>query len=205
MGPNLKSHDIIDLHLSSTLTLSDDLIEQIHQASPPDDDGDSVFADSYKVDGVGHRAWVWVIEKDKDARSFSIEMNYELGKGGRLRKAMPRINQLLDILPSIEEELDIHCEVSFKFEGRRKAKPIIPLPMKLIESPDMPFDEIDMLHLVKRDGKRTKYDVLLSLLELGVLRETVYFDHHARIQETLADDIVKEAEIISDRFVLKGE
>ena len=69
----------------------------------------------------------------------------------------------------------------------------------------MPFDEIDMVHVVKREGERTKYGVLLGLLAGGILRETVYFDHHARIQESLVNDIIEEAVGISNRFVLKGE
>ncbi len=205
MKPNLKPYDITMLMASFVLTLSEDLIAQIREASPPDDDGDSVFLDSYKVDNVSHRASVWVIELDKDVGSFKVGLTYELGKGGRLRKDMPRINKIFGMLTSIEEAIDINCQVSFRFEKRRKVKPIIPLPMKLIESPDMPFDEIDGIHLVKRTEERERHDVVLGISTEGVLFENIFFEHHARIQETLVDDIIKEALRISNRFILKGE
>jgi len=205
MRPNLKVYDITDLYLSFTLPLSDDVIAKIRKASPLDDEGDSLFLDSYKVGINSHKAWAWILGVDKDATSTRVQLNYELGKGGRLRKSLPRISELFDILSLIEEEATIDCQVNFRFEKRRKVRPIIPLPMKLMESPDMPFDEIDMLHVVKREGERTKYGVLLGLLAGGILRETVYFDHHARIQKSLVNDIIEEAASISNRFILKGE
>lgn len=205
MRPNLKSYDITELRFSATLTLGDDLIGQIREASPPDESSDSLFLDSYKADGGTHRAWVWVIEQDRKARRFRIEFTYEQARGGRLPKDVPRISKLVDIASSIEEAVDISCHVSFQFGRRRKAKPIIPLPMKLMQSPDMPFDEIDGLHLVKRDGKGTKYDVILGLMGEGVLIETIFFGYRARIQETLVDEIIAEAARISNCFVLKEE
>ena len=34
--------------------------------------------------------------------------------------------------------------------------------MKYIEAPDMPFDRIQGLHLIKLDNNETKYDVFLE-------------------------------------------
>lgn len=205
MRPNLKPYDITSLTASFVLTFSEDLIAQIREASPPDDDGDSVFLDSYKVDNVSHRASVWVMELDKDVGSFRVGLRYELGKGGRLRKDMPRINKIFDILASIEEQINIDCQVIFTFERRQRIKPIIPLPMKLIESPDMPFDEIAGVHLVKRIEERERHDVVLGISTGGVLFENIFFEHRASIQERLVDDIVGQAVEISNRFVSKGE
>lgn len=205
MRPNLRSYYITELRFSATLTLGDDFIGQIREASPPDESNDSLFVDSYKVDGGAHRAWVWVIEQDKKARGFRIEFNYEPTRGGRLRQDTPRISKLVDIASSIEEEVDISCQVSFRFGRQQKVKPIIPLPMKLLALPDMPFDEIDGLHLVKRGGKQREYDVILGLMGGGALLEMVFFDYHARIRETLADEIIRQAVRISDSFILKEE
>jgi hypothetical protein len=205
MKLNLKACDIIELRFLVTLTLSDDLIAQIKEASPPDEDGDSIFVDSYEVDGAKHRAWVWVSMVNEGTTKFRIDFNYELGKGGRLRKSTPRINKVVGILCSVEEEVDITCQVSFQFGRRRKAKPIIPLPLKLIELPNIPFDEIDGLHLVKRDGKQTKYDVILGVSSGGALTEIIFFDYHSRIREDLADEIIREAVRISNLFILKEE
>ena len=203
MRPNLKSSDIIKLQFSATVTLSASLIGEIRKASPPDEDGDSVFVDSYRSDGINHRAWAWVSGVEEGTMRASIQFNYELGKGGKLRKAAPRVNQLVDIVSSIEEGVEADCEATFEFGRLQKAKPIVPLPMRLIELPGMPFDEIEGLHLVKRDGEQSKYDVILDIPRKGVLRESVFFSYHARIQETLADEILREAAKISNRFVVK--
>lgn len=204
MNPNLESHNIISLRLLSTLSLSEDIIVKIHQASPPRDDGYSAFVDSYVVNGVSHRAWSWIGVKDKKSGKSYLELNYELGRGGRLGKTTPRINKLLDILSSINDEIGFSCTVEFKFKRGSKVKPIVPLPFKLIDSPDMPFNEINIINLVKREGKREKYSVIMGL-DGGVLMQTVSFDYSARIQETLVDKIIGESVSISNRLTWKGE
>ena len=205
MKPNLKSYHAISLEFSTTLTLTDDLISKIQNISPPDKDGDSLFVDSYN----GHRAFVWVIGVDKgvdkDIRRFRIEFNYELVRGGKLRKSTPRIEQLFDILSLIEEKMDFDCRVAFTFGKRLKPKSIISLPMKYMELPNMPFDRIQGLHLVKLDGKEKKYDVILEAPAQGIIMENVFFKYIFRIDKSLPDKILREATTISDSFVFKEQ
>lgn len=203
MKPNLKSRYATSLEFSTDLALTGELISKIRNISPPDKDGDSLFADSYN----GHRAFVWVIEVDKaldkDIRKFRIEFNYEARGGGKLGASMPRIEQLIEILSSISERVDIDCRVAFTFRKRLKAKPIISLPMKYFEFPNMPFDRIQGLHLVKLDGKETKYDVILEAPAQGIVIENIFFKYTSEIDKSLAGKILEQAAAISDNFVSK--
>jgi len=193
------------MHVSTTLTLTGDLISKIQDVSHPDEDGDSVFVDSYD----GHRAYVWVIDEDKgsdrDTRRFSIEFTYEARRGARLRQGTPRIEQLIEVLSSTREEGDFDCRVIFEFGKRLKPKPIISLPMRYTESPDMPFDVIQGLHLVKIDDKKWQYDVILEATKAGVIMGNIHFTCTSEIDKALADRILERGTSIADRFVSKEQ
>jgi len=197
MQPNLKSHNAMSLEFSTTLPLSGDLVSKIRDSSRPDEDGDSVFFDSYK----GHRALAVVKGINKDTQNFEVEFTYETVSGGRLRKSVPRIQQLIGTLSSVKEQPNFECRVSFTFGKSLRPRPIISLPMKYIEAPNIPFDRIQGLHLVKLDNNETKYEVFLEAPTPGVLFENIIFRYSSTIDESLADKIIIEAESISKRFV----
>jgi hypothetical protein len=199
MQPNLKIRNAASLEFSVTLPLSSDLVSQIRDTSSPDNDGDSVFFDSYK----GHRVIAIVNGIDKDAKEYKVLFVYQARGGGKLPKRLPRIAQLVDILSSIREQLNFECQVLFTFGRNLRRKPIISLPMRYIEAPDMPFDRIQGLHLVKLDNSQTKYEVFLEAPAKGVLIETIVFKHMSMVDESLPDKILTEAESISNRLVLK--
>ena len=196
MQPNLKSHYANSLEFSTTLLFPSDLVSKIQDSSSPDEDGDSVFFDSYK----GHRALAVVKRINKDTQNFKVEFTYEAVSGGKLRKKMPRIGQLIEILSSLREQVLFDCRVSFTFGKRLRPRPIISLPMKYIEAPNMPFDRIQGLHLVKLDGEETRYDVFLEAPTQGTLMENVIFKYSSAIDKSLASKTLAEAESISDRF-----
>lgn len=199
MQPNLKAHHVNLLEFSTTLSLTDDLISKIRDSSRPDKDGDSVFFDSYR----GHRAIAVVKGINKDIQNFEVEFTYQAVSGGRLSKSFPRIEQLTDVLSSVKEQLNFECSVSFTFGKSLRPRPIISLPMKYIEAPNIPFDRIQGLHLIKLDDGETKYDVFLEAPTQGVLLENVVFKYKSRIARSLADKILLEGTSISDRFVSK--
>jgi len=187
------------------MTFTDELISKVRKVSKPDDEGDSIFIDSYDIDGTRHRCWGWVLEQDKSKRIFSIELNYEAKGGGRIGKKMPRIAQLLDILSSIDNVFEFDCRAYFQYAKRIKPKPVVELPMKLINVPNMPFDRIQGVHLIKLEGNKTKYDVALDTLTNGILIANISFNYRANIQETICDDILKKAVEISNLFVSKEQ
>jgi hypothetical protein len=203
MRPNLKSICIQKLSLYTDLILNDDQIAQIRRVARPDKDGDSNFRDTYMIDGVRHRTWAWVVERDKKERKFGIQIHCEPKGGGRLRTNIPRVSQLIDILSSNQEELDISCQANFEFLRRYRAKPIISLPIRCFNMPNMPFDEISGLSFVKQGAGREEYAVVLGTSGRGVFWEIISFNYRSRLQETIVDDMVSQAKRISDCFIVK--
>jgi len=203
MGPNLKSAGINSLRLSCEISLTEALINQIHDIAPPDEEGDSIFVDSYKVNEISHRAFTWVLKPRGKATKFRIAFVYEIGRGGKWRK-YPRINKLLDILSSIEEPITFSCQASLKLGRGAKAKPIVNLPMRWTQAPYMPFNEIHGLHLVKLNGKEIEHEIILDLVTTKELKGTVFFSYNAKVHALITHDIFNKAVKISESFVLKG-
>ncbi len=199
MQINLKAHNATDLEFSAKITLTADLIAEIHKLSSPDSDGDSPFFESYE----NHRALVWVSKTDEKTFQSNISFKYEAKKGGRLGKKLPRISQLIDLLSPIDQQLTFECEASFLFSKKLRAKSIVHLPEKSLELPDMPFDRIQGMHLVKLDGSETKYDVFLETPTQGVIFENIMFKYSSKIENNLASNILVEALRISDKFIVK--
>jgi len=199
MQVNLKAHNSIGLEFSTKVTLSDTLIAEIQKISAPDSDGDSPFLESYP----NHRALVWVIKPDKQTHESNIEFTYEAKKGGRLSKKLPRISQLIDLLSSLNQQLTFDCAASFVFGKRLHVKSIIHLPQKYFDLPDMPFDRIQGMHLVKLDGSEKKYDVFLEVPTQGVVTENILYRYSSKIDGNLAQNVLSEALKISDNFIVK--
>lgn len=205
MGPDLKSYNIEELAFFATVSLDSTLIAQIQKVSPPDDSGDSLFVDHYKHGKTNYKSWVWVIKGSKDTDKYDINFHYEVATAAKAPKDIPKISRLIEIVSVIEKGVQFDCRANFWFGARSKIKPIIPLPLRLLELPDMPFDEVHGLHLVKRNGKGKKYEVMLDFSGRGTIAESVFFGYHGGIRETLADEIINEAVKISSSFILREE
>ncbi len=199
MQVNLKAHNSTELEFSAKITLTADLIAEIQKISSPDNDGDSPFFESYP----NHRALVWVKKADEQTLESYIEFTYEAKKGGRLGKKLPRISRLIDLLSPINQQLTFECIASFLFGKRLRVKSIVHLPQKYFELPDMPFDRIQGMHLVKLDGSETKYDVFLEVPTQGVIIENIIYKYSSKIDSNLAKNVLFEALKISDNFIIK--
>lgn len=199
MQPKLRSCNASVLEFSSTIPLSDEQISKIRDVSHPDKDGDSSFFDLYQ----GHRTLAIVREAEEKTQEYKIEFTYVARTARKLSKHTPRISQLVEILSSVKEQLNFECSVIFEFGRKLRPKSIISLPMKYIEAPNMPFDIIQGLHLVKLNGNETKYDVFLEAPSKGILYENVEFNYVSSFDESLPDKILTKAKSISDKIVFR--
>ncbi|MFC1912121.1 hypothetical protein ACFLXG_03085 [Chloroflexota bacterium] len=203
MKPDLKSFSITEINIRGDIALTTNLIDAIGKASPPDEDGDSDFRDSYKVGRSSYVAWGFLSVSSKDDMPSWFGLRYEEGRGGKLGKSIPRINEAIEILSAIDDPTELYSLVKFEFRKRDRIKAILNLPVTLSESPSMPFNEIRGIHFSKLEGKHSKYDVILDYSQGGSLSETVIFELKAKINESLIDECIKEAISISNRFVMK--
>ena len=59
---NFKEFNITELDFIFWVNLTDDLLEKIQSVVAPDEDGDYIFIDSYKIDNVSHIATAMVFK-----------------------------------------------------------------------------------------------------------------------------------------------
>lgn len=199
MQPDLKSKNAESLEVSFAIPLSNEQVSELRLVAKPNQNGESIFFDSYK----DHRVLAIVKDVDKNSKEYNVEFTFEALKGGRLPKKLNRVSQLMKILGVTKGNLDYETETLFIFQKNQHAKSIITLPMMYIEAPDSPFDKIQGIHLTKSYQGETKYDVYLDAPEPGVLFENVNFKYCSAFSENLPENILEEALIISQKIVLK--
>lgn len=211
MRPNLKKYSAKSIHINTEVALTNKIVAKLKRVSFQDEDGDYPFIDAYR----NNLSWAWVIDERerpvKGKRSFSIQFNFE--RGGviswdvdikRLRKSVPRTEQLIDLLSSNGEELDFSCRLDFEFAKNLKPKPMFNLPIKYAESPDYPFDDMCGVHLRKLDGKAIRYEVILEGLGDGKIMITVFFVYKSKMTRDIVERILEEGSRIASAFVTKG-
>jgi hypothetical protein len=198
MQTNLKNHFITELEFSVTAPLEKDILSQIQDSARIDSDEDYVFFEFYD----GHAAIGWLQKPDKKHSQSNINFIYRTQKGRKPKKELPKISQLIEILSTIDNVFDFECTATVSFPKKVKPKPIIQLPHKPLQLPDMPFDFIQGMHLTKVDGGKTKYEVFLDAPTPGEILENIVFTYSSRFVPNLACNITAEAINISERFVM---
>jgi len=201
LGQNLKALSINEFRFTFRLTLDEKLVSVVSVASPPDDDGDNVFLDTYKIVNISHLAIAVVSKVKKGAHNYSVDCRCSLGRGGRLKRGTPKISELFDILSAVKEPLYFNCLIRFLFGKRSQYKSIIQLPIKVTDKNDAIYNEIHGVHFVKMDGKRMDYEVIIDLLEGGGYTEAVIFGYRSEIDMSLMENIIGKATSISGEFV----
>jgi len=199
---NLKEFNITELDFMFWINLTDDLLKKIQSVATPDEDGDYVFVDSYKIDNVGHIKGA-VVSKSKSEWRYKVQGICEIKKGGRLGKGTVSVSRLFEILSPIEEETLVFSRLKLSFSRRQKYKTIMRLPIKVTNIPKMPYDEIHGIRFVKREGDSNKYEVILDLGTKGALTETIIYQERRKIKESIVEDMIKQGIEISDNFILR--
>jgi len=203
MKPNLVAVNASRLNFYAELPLDSNLVSEIHKISKPDEDGDSVFLDSYSTERHGHRVIAWVISPAENEVNYRISFVYSVEKAGRLSKRAPKLGDLIDILSNLKQIVEFECEGIFQFGRREDTTSVVSLPLRISQSPVIPFDEIRGLRFVKLEGSKIQYSVILDLPPDGTLYQNVGFSHSDEFSKTLADSILNKAADISKKFIIR--
>lgn len=199
---NFKELNITGLRFVFWTELTDDLLEKIRSVAPPDKDGNCVFVDSYKISNVSHFV-LTLVSKAKGERRYPISVMWERERLTGVGKGVASVSKLFEIISCIKEEIAVRCTLRLSFGRPRKYKTIISLPIKITDMPKAIYDEIHGMHFVKREGKGSKYDVVLDLEKNGAVMVLINYRKMMNIKESMLEDILQEGIEISDGFVLR--
>lgn len=201
MKPDLVSANAVSLSFVTKLHLNDDLVNMIHEISPPDEDGDSSFLDSYVQQRHGHGVIAWVISPAENKGDFRASFTYAPARYERRPKKEPKVAQLIDILSNLKQEVAFDCSVTFQFSRREHVSPVFILPIRTSCAKTLPFDEIRGMRFVKLEGNKILYSVILDLTSEGALHQNIGFSYPSNFSMTLTDNILHKAIDISRKFI----
>ena len=201
---NLKEFNIGELRFTFWTSLTDDLLEKIRSVVAPDEDGDYIFRESYRIGNVGHSLFA-MVSKSKGEGWYRIGVLCNMEGGRKSRKGVGSVRKLFEILSSIKEEVTAFCVLQLSFGRRKKYKTVITLPIKITDMPKTLYDEIRGIHFAKREGKGLKYDVIVDVERDGALIGLINYEKVINIKESILEDVMREGLAISDGFVLRGD
>lgn len=199
---NFKELSIVRLRLEFSINLPDDLLEKIGSVAPPDKEGDHVFMDSYKMGNVNHFVIAIVSKSTREGR-YVVLIGWERGKLRGVGRGVRSVGKLFEIMSSIKEEIAVTCALRLVFGQRVKHKTIMNLPIKVTDMPETLYDEIHGMHFVKREGKGSKYDVILDLRKEGGLLASVGYERLVNMRGSVVEELLEEGIEISEGFVLR--
>ncbi len=125
-------------------------------------------------------------------------------KFGRTSRRIPAsIEGLFDLLSPVIDKVNLRTSADFLYTKEVKAKPIIEIPNKYINDPNVPFDYIQGYHFIKKSTELGKgYNVLLDSNKRGEYLVRVVFEHSEKFDKELFNDCVKEVESIARKFII---
>jgi len=199
---NLKEFNIEGLRFTFWTSLTDDLLERIRSVVAPDEEGDYIFEESYRIGNVGHFMFA-MVSKVEGEGTYMIVVSCNI-KGGRgLRKGAGNVGKLLEILSDIKKETTAFCVLHLSFGRRKKCKTVISLPLKITDMPKTLYNEIRGIHFAKREEKGLRYDVVVDVERDGNLTEMINYRKMINMKESILEDVIQEGLKISDSFVLR--
>jgi len=199
MQPNLKATNIISLNLSTTCILPQNVIDIIQKQSPPIN-GISHFVDIYVFNRTSHTCLLFIQEKNKEKRQFTLEFDYRLIPKTKIPKNIPKISNVISDLCSINDNLEFSCSINIGFKKREKRHFLINLPIKFSESPNMPFKFIDGFSF-SGEIESVSYNSLVVVNDKGdeswlVLRFSKKYILDRSLAQNLIDDAMSVAYIL---------
>jgi hypothetical protein len=201
MKPDLRKYNAFSLRFETSIDSSQSYNDEISRLSPPDEDGDRVFADLY--DGILAHSVVSKYSKAKGSK-VSISFAYVFEKRKKLSHPTPGIDQLMAILSATSESCKFGCQVGFDLKTSKNSKPLIPLPIKLTDFPHVPFNSVQGMHLKKVTAVGDEFDIFIEGTEKGELYINLIFELTKVFHNEIATDIVTIAYEVAKGFIVDG-
>lgn len=199
MKPELRRYHAVQMSLRTTLVLTEDQVTKITSISSPDPEGDCLFVEVY----TGHRAWAWLRKPKKAKRgghTSEVAITFQAKGIRRVRKRVPHIAQLVDILASSNNTYDFRCNVSFMLGRKLKPTSVFGLPLKPPKSAKLPFSSIAGVHATKTIGKGRTCDVMIEASN-GTIAADILMPYSSPLDGKLADSALQRANSIFTEFV----
>jgi len=199
---NLVDDDLLFFEINTSIPIPQDALTSLSQISKQEKAGFYVFHGEQQETKTKFVAFAFLTPPKKSGDNYKLEIRCEPGKLSKSQKGTTNVEPLIKFLSALNQQVALECRLHFKFKNK-KVKTIISLPLKLTEVEDSPFQEIQGLHLVKRNKDSIAYEVIMDLVTESILLETVFFNKVGIFNQSLIDDALALGEVYSKAVVIR--
>jgi hypothetical protein len=181
-----------------------DLLKAVLGAKPPYDDLGFPFGRNYRRGGKWHQEGAWLDRDGAETDEYQLTFKCGVERGERLPKSLRAPQLLLETLAPLGLKATWRCRAEFEY-AETEWQSVIPLPLRLVESAALPFDELRGVRAVKLEGDKLVYSVILDRPDNKKCLHSVIFKYDASVEPSLAQGILSEAAKISLSFMKRQE
>ena len=206
MEPDLACVNAVDLEFTAQVLLGRAQIKEIFKQEKIGRTAPLFYANSYTIGGNSHSASAFAYRRYRKPDELVIRVTYSTESS--LRFDHPEAKPVAHLMGLLEGESltdDLRCFATFQYSGREWESALV-LPLKLLNVPSMPFDEIRGFRAVKfTDDGRVKYSVVLDRPQSKDYTQLVSFSLASTLTTSLVDLLLSEATEISSRLIRRIE
>lgn len=202
--PDLAVVHADSLRFWCNLPVTRDQIDQLRDAlgrRDPYRDLPFVFGRRCRKGGSFENEVAWFVEEDS---KVTLTVEYTVEDSGPVPRGIKSFYWLLLQLTGFGLKPSINCLVNFEYPNK-EWRSVIPLPLRLIESEALPFDELRGVRAVKlRDGE-VAYSLILDQAKNGNHTHLASFAYESTVNISLPERILEEGVKISLLFIKPTE
>lgn len=200
MQPDLKIAHLDELIFETHCVISKEISDIIKRLSPPRNNV-CRFYDRYVKSRTTHHSILYIKFEDEESGNAEISFRYILAPRLRpLPKNVPRLSQIINELCIDNTEHQFKCIASFEYTKRDKKRLVINLPLEISSSPGMAIKKIDGISFTGNiQGLEYSAFMLIGPNKYGL---SVHLDKNYIISNTLPENIISDASIISSVLVI---
>jgi hypothetical protein len=162
-----------------------------------------VFGANYTKGGQRQRELAMLKRGKRGRDEYALTFHCTVGREGRLPRALKRPYFFLQTLAPFGLKATFKCAGKFQYSDT-DWEPVIALPLRFVQWPALPFDELRGVRAVKLEGDNLTYSVILDRPDNEKYLHSLMFEYDATIGPTLVEEVLAEAARISLLFIRRG-
>lgn len=212
MRLDLVRYHMTRLAFSSSHALENNILAAIAGLEAPTverAEGAMRFVETYRRSHMFHGAvaLAWVPALSQEDRRFHCAFTFGVvgeipeGRAGQpvFPGQGPTVSKFLEVLSQASATYEFECTAQFEYP-LADFKPILSLPLRVSSWVELPFDEIDGVRFVKRQGENELYSVIVQVADEALV-VSVSYEHQEAYSMELPKNILAKAVGLSRRFV----
>lgn len=191
--------DSFDISMDIEEGIATDLLMRL-EMSVDDAKEQTPFIYHYTRSNRRHEASAHFYTGRKDSRARGCQLMFDLNPVS-FPKGTRRLSQLLDVLLEQEVKVLAHCSAHFDYD-LTKIRTLVPLPWRILDYENAPFDEIRGFRMVKLSGEdKVEFSAIINMAGQERIHTNLTFDHAGTFDQSFVNATFDRAVEIVSRLI----